>query len=274
VTAAPSLRRLQEWMAFVVAHRSTADHAIDERSARARFAPAAVRAGKVVEPNDRMTPTERLQVYNGAYLARLVEVLAQDFGGVRDLVGEEPFHGLIADYVDRHPSRHQNLNRLGRHLPAFLRTRRDVPHRAFAVELADLELALCAAFDAPEFTPVAIEALQAVPPDRWDSVRLEVNPSLLLRRYAHAVPQWYQAWKVGGKRPSFAPQRSRVAVFRRDDRVFRSQLPEPAFAVLRALADGAPLAAALGRARGDERVGAWFREWAGDGLFTAVRTAD
>jgi hypothetical protein len=49
------------------------------------------------------------------------------------------------------------------------------------------------------------------------------------------------------------------------------KLTEGMSAVLSALRDGVPLGRAVTRAGKGEDVMAWFRSWAGDGLFTGVK---
>jgi hypothetical protein len=268
---APRLAVLQEWLAFVVRHPATADVAVRARAARAMFAAAAVRAGAVVKLDDRMPVTDRLQVYNGGYLARLVEVMAADYGGVQQLVGADRFQELVAGYVTAHPSRHPNLNQLGRRFPAFVRRQRSLPHRAFAAELAELELAMALAFDAEPCVPIDLGALQALSPARQGRVRFAFNPSVRLLACRYPTNGWFQAWKDEESPPPPALARTWVCVYRKDWRVFRLGLQARPFAVLRALATGQPLAAALGRAGGDPAVGTWFQTWAAEGLFAAVR---
>lgn len=267
----PGLRRLQRWLCHVIRHPATADVAVRSKAARALFPLATVSAGRVVRPNDRMSATDRLQVYNGGYLARLLEVLAGDYPGLQQLLGAERFHALCAAYVDRHPSRHPNLNQLGRNLPAFVARQRSLPHRAFAAELARLELGITKAFDAPEFEPMPAERLGAIATDLWPRARLVCNPSLQLFSFAYPVDAWFSAFRSGATPRPPRRRASHLAVFRLDDGVQRLQLAPAAHAVLAALAAGRPLAVALVRAQGGAAVAGWFRTWSAAGLFTAAR---
>jgi hypothetical protein len=271
MTTAPDLGRLQQWMALVMRHPATADVAVRARPARALFPLREVEAGRVVVANERMSVTDRLQVYNGGYLARLRDVLVSDYPALQHLLGEDRFHRLCAAYVDAHPSRHPNLNQLGKQLPAFVRRQRDLPRRAFAAELAQLELGISLAFDAPEFTAVAPARLQQVPPGDWPRARLTCNPSLQLYAFRHPVNAWFIAFKADRAPRPPRPRASHVAVFRKDWRVWRLDLEPAAFAVLASIRRGAPLGRALATARGEAAVGGWFRTWAADGLFTDVR---
>lgn len=267
----PRLRQVQEWMAHVMRHPATADVAVRSRAARAYFPLPTVLAGAIVKPSDRMSVTDRLQVYNGGYLARLQEVLRSDYGALEYLLGAQRFNRLCAAFVERYPSAHPNLNQLGRRLPGFVARQRDLPHPGFATELATLERLLSDAFDAPAFTPLATERLQAIAPKDWERARLVCNPSLRLAAFRYPVNAYYIAFREEKAPRVPRRQRTHVAVFRRDYRVFRSSLEPRAHAVLAALQQGVTLGRALARARGDEGIGLWFQTWASDGLFTDVK---
>lgn len=266
------LRRLQQWVAAVVEHPSTADVAIRSKAATALIARDDVDG--VLVPNARLDAAGMLQVYNGGYLARLLEVLEGDYGAVRDAIGTAEFRAIGARYLQRHPSRHPNLNRLGRGFPAFVQRQRRLPNRRFVTELATLELTCSLAFDAPEFEPVALEQFRDVEPSRWDVARLQANPSLAVLAFDHPVDEFYQAWKADAPQPVPAPDPSWVAVFRKNDRVWRQRLTEPMFAVLTALVAGEPLGQALARAEADSPVAEWFQNFAAHGLFVGVDFGD
>lgn len=267
----PRLRALQEWLSQVVQHPRAADAAIRAAAPRSIFPAAAVRAGQVVRPNDRMSPTDRLQVYSGAYLARLVEVMATDYPAVQHLVGERTFGELVAGYVQRHPSRHPNLNRFGREFPAFLRRRRRLRRAAFTAELARLELAVSRSFDAPEFTPLDPHAHAAVPESRWAGARLSLNPSVHLLALRWPTNDYYQAFRDERSPRPPRPGARWLVVYRKADRVWRMNLTRPMHAVLGALGEGAPLGAAVRRVGAEDEVMGWFGSWARDGLFADVR---
>ena len=264
-----SLRALQRWFAAVVVHPGTVEEAFADRAVQ-RLARRRAPTALLVPPANGDLAT-RCGVYNGGYLERLVEVMQGDFGGVQQALGEAAFRALVARYLQRHPSRHPNLNRLGRAFPAFVSAQRSLQKRAFVAELAQLELALTIAFDAPEFTPLAGAAIAAVPAERLGGIRLRANPSLQLLALRHPVDVWYQAWKDGKPAAVPRPQRSWLAVYRRDDRVWRQRLTQAEFTVLSALVAGRPLAEALAKAPATARVREWFAEWAQNGFCTALR---
>ncbi len=268
---APRLRALQEWMSVVVQHPRTADVAIRSAAAAAHFPPTAVEHGRIVKPNDRMTATDRLQVYNGGYLSRLQEVLETDYPALRHLLGDPAFRALVAAFVVGHPSRHPNLNRFGLPLPAFVARRRKLPHRAFAAEVATLERAVSTAFDAPEFRPLDLQELAAVPPSRWATARFTANPSVQVLTFRFPTNGWYQAFLDEQAPSPPAPAATALCVYRKDQKVWRMKLSPGMHSVLAALLAGRPLGEALGTADGEADVMATFQSWAHDGLFAAVR---
>lgn len=265
------LRTLQRWLAGIVEHPATADVALRSRPVDRLVPRRSVEAGAVLRGNPRMSAADMLQIYNGGYLARLVEVLQGDYGAMQHALGEAAFRDLVARYLQVFPSRHPNLNQLGRALPKFVARQRRLPHRAFLAELAELELAVSTAFDAPGSLPLDPSELAAISPERWDHARFTASPSVQLLVSRFPTDVYYQSWKEGAA-PANPPRPSRswLVVFRRDDRVWRQRLTQASFAVLSALVAGAPLARALRAARPGEPVGEWFAGFARDGLFTAV----
>jgi hypothetical protein len=253
----PPLRALQQWFAGRLRGGTDRRRAVVNVTAIAP-GPAASDFG----------PRTRLRVYEDAYVARLVEVLAGDYGATRARVGERAFARLARAYVATHPSRHPNLNRLGARFPAFLMRRAEVAPPVVA--LARLELALTRAFDAVEFVPLPAEALAALSPRRWHRAGLVVNPSVQIVRVPAAVADWFTAWRSG--RPLAAPRRGLVemCVTRIDDQVVRRELPRAAARALAGLKAGKSLAAALRGLPASAPVSAWFAQWRADGLFTAV----
>ena len=265
------LRRLQRWFAWCVEHPATADVAIASREGEALVRATAVAAGSVIAPNPHRSAAEMLQVYNGGYLERLTEVMQSDFGCVQHVIGETAFRALVARYVHAHPSRHPNLNQLGRHFPAFVRTAPGLRHRAFLAELATLERAVCTSFDAPEFAPLPLDAFAQIPAERHARARFTVNPSLQLLTFRYPVDEFLQAWKDDAPLPVPRARASWLAVFRRDGSVWRQRLSSSQHRVLAALVARKPLAAALAHAKKAEPVAQWFGGFQRDGLFTHVR---
>lgn len=265
------LKKLQEWMSILVEHPRSARAGAHAKAARAIVPLGRVRRGEVVVPNDRMDPFERVQVYNGGYFARLQEVLASDHPGLVHALGEDAWCEVVLGYLQRHPSRHPNLNQLNKKLPDYLGTRKGLRHRAFLRDLARLEVAMTDAFDAPEFEPLDVTTLQDLTPEQWAAVVFEPNPSLQVRSFGYPVNAYLQAVLDGNDPAVPGRRKTRVAVYRHAYRVYRLTLSPPMFTVLTALCTGRAFGEALMTvAVAPEHVTRWFQTWSADGLFVAA----
>lgn len=272
---ASELETLQRWMTTVITHADDAAAAVRSRPARSAFPVSTVNAGEVVLPNDRMDVYSRLDVYNGGYFTRLKEVLESDFRALKHALGEEAWRDLALSYVTRHPSQHPNLNVFHRLLPGFI-ANRNIEHRAFLRDLAQLEAHMAHAFDAPACTPADPQKLASIPPDQVEQATFVSNPSLRLLTSIYPVNQFLQQVYDGQSPPPLAeapPARAQtnLAIYRRDERVWRLNMPRPMFLVLSALVEGQPLGVAI-EAGGEheESFQHWFQEWSADGLFADI----
>ena len=135
-----ALDRVQRWLQAVIVHPGDVEEAIACEDASRELAPEALTS--LVRPSHSLTAAERVDIYHGMYLLRMVEALEADYPALRHLLGEEPFAELVEDYVQAYPSRSYTLNRLGDHLPQFLLDRQTHPHAGLLHELARLELAI------------------------------------------------------------------------------------------------------------------------------------
>lgn len=275
--AEPRLDALQAWFLELVTHPEGV-----AAGARAGQRLLAREVEELCLPSERLAASERVGIYADMYFLRLLEVLGEDFPALSAFLGPAASERLLRAYLVRHPSRHPNLNQLGRELPGFLEHEaRDVVQRAFASELARLERALQEVFDAPRAQAIATDELLAVAPDAWGALRLELAPALQLLALEHPTNAWYQAWRdtgVAGSAP--APARSWLVLYRHDWRVWRQPLCAQQHALLAALQRGATLDLALAELALQpgvelETVGRslseWFRAWSGLGFFVGLR---
>ncbi len=280
---APRLDQLERWMLEVVSHPAGVSGALEAESARRQMPAGAQRLEDVVEPSKSLSAAERLEIYAGMYYCRLVDVLVEDYKTVRHVLGPDRFAEIATAYVDAHPSTHYSLSMLGRAYPEYLRDEApDVPDRQFVFEVARLERSVEEVFDAPRAPALEVDALLAVPQDRWAELRFRMAPALRLHAFLYPVDDFYQA--VRDETPMTVPARARswLAVFRRHFKVWRMPLTEPQHTLLDALIRGLPLGAALEAVAElpgvdpEALLGSlreWFANWAGEGLFAEVEFA-
>lgn len=143
-------------------------------------------AEKIIKPNDRLTSFERLEIYSQQYWWRLTSALAEDFRGVRAVIGERAFERLTVAYLEACPSHSWTLRNLGARLAEFLTAhpQQAAPHAALACDVARVEWAVIAAFDDPE--KKAIDPQQLAPANPA-TLRLGVQPYVQLLELHHPV---------------------------------------------------------------------------------------
>jgi hypothetical protein len=250
-------------------------------------------AEKFIKPNDRLTSFERLQIYNQQYWWRLLGALAEDFGGLRAVIGEKKFEKLATAYLEQCGSTSWTLRNLGSKLVVFLAANPKLTHprTALALDVARVEWARVLAFDEPARKPVAPEKMARTAPDR---LRLALQPYIVLLELSHPVDDFMSKLKraefsaVSNAVSSSEKKRARtftvcrsrkpvfLAVHRLNDSVYFKRHDPEAHALLIALRGGATLGAACetafaGSKASPEKCAAkireWFSRWAEFGWF-------
>ena len=112
-------------------------------------------------------------VYRNAYVARLAEILADDYAQLHAYLGDQAFAKLVKAYIDANPSDQRSARWFGRHLPDFVRESGNYAKHPEVAEIADLEKALADAFDGPDAAPLTIDALAPLAPEAWPQLTLQ-----------------------------------------------------------------------------------------------------
>ena len=246
-------------------------------------------AEAVVKPNDRLTSFERLEIYNRLYWFRILWALAEDFPGLRAIVGERQFERLAVAYLAECPSESFTLRDLGARLPAWLAEHPEYAEKvqSIAMDMARLEWAEVEAFDGAEFRALGEADLRGLGEDPI----LHFQPHMQLLDLAYPVDDLLLNIRHDDGESEFAsnavterrrrtklrhsslpkPEELYVAVYRLDNSVYFKRLEAEAFVLLRALLEGKPLSegieACVGRANGRiegiaEQLHGWFANWA------------
>src|SRR5947209_1982982 len=114
-----NLEQFQRAVFDVIRQPLTEDERMRERTLDGRSTKEI--AEEIVKPNDRLTSVERLEIYNRVYWFRLLSSLADDFPGLRAVVGQEKFDKILLAYLTELPSESFTLRNLGSRLEAWLR---------------------------------------------------------------------------------------------------------------------------------------------------------
>ncbi len=272
-----SLEKTQFWMQEVIMHPGTNEEAIASPKAQAIVSER--RFPRVVLPSKTLNSYLRIGIYRDMYLARLREALASDYPTLVHYLGDDAFTRLVSGYVQAYPSRSYTLNRLGDHLPEYIRSASGLARREFLYDLALLELAMSQVFDAEESAVLTPEAITAVPPDAWETVRLKPIRAFRLLSFRYPVNACVQSVKEGAALPKTRRKSNWVVVFRRNYSLWRLDLTRQAHDLLQSLVSGKPLGGALStslarnrRSVSEVQLFSWFREWVADGLFHAIES--
>ncbi|MES2598882.1 MAG: DNA-binding domain-containing protein [Verrucomicrobiota bacterium] len=245
-----------------------------------------VRAEEFITPNDRLSASQRLEIYARQYWFRLLDCLHDEYPALRAHLGQRRFHQTCRDYLAEHPSSSWTLSQLGSRLPEFLQD-------DAARDVARVEWAQSQAFEEAWKKPLLIDDLLGRDPA---SLRLGLQPCVMLLQLGHAVDQFITALKMGetelrggaSQAHSGASARGRVrrvprlkresvhiVIHRHDNRLYFKRLDREAHLLLSALRAGMTLAeaveAALADASPDKDWSAlirdWFCEWSALGWF-------
>jgi hypothetical protein len=255
-----------------------------------------VQVEQVITRSRALTALERLEIYNRAYFARLLECLREEYPVLVHALGEDTFDEFAVDYLQKHPSRSYTLNQLGAGFPAYLAQSRadevDLEGSAgggwadFFIDLAVLERTFAEVFDGPGVegqSPPKTEELCNIALERWSDVRVRPVCCLRLLRLRYPVHGYYTAVRKGRDPAVPRPRTTHLAVTRRNYVVRRYTLSRAQYALLEELVAGQPVGEAVKRAvqatrRGSKawaaRLWQWFRNWTAEGLFASVEPGD
>ncbi|HSD60308.1 MAG TPA: DNA-binding domain-containing protein [Burkholderiales bacterium] len=127
-----------------------------------------------------VAPGARLAVYRNNTLHNYHEALRAVYPVVERLVGEEFFGHAARRYAFAYPSRSGDIQNYGESFPEFLAALPGTAELPYLRDTARLEWLVHEAFHAAEHPPLNLEALAAVPAERYPDLRFAVHPSCRL----------------------------------------------------------------------------------------------
>ena len=289
-----NLEQLQRAVFDVVRQPLTEDERMREQTLDGRSTKAI--AEEIVKPNDRLTSVERLEIYNRVYWFRLLSSLADDFPGLREVIGQEAFDKVLLGYLTEMPSVSYTLRDLGSRLEAWLREHPELisSNERMALDMVRLEWADIEAFDAAEYPILSQAELAGLGEDPV----FHLQPYLQLLDLAYPVdqlllklreteePETDISSNVVMMNHSDSAPRKRLplpkikkvflAVHRQENIVYFKRLKPEGFALLRAIQQGQPLSQAIETSvnwsgkkleRVMEQLHDWFANWSQLGWF-------
>jgi hypothetical protein len=214
-------------------------------------------------------------VYRNAYVARLAEIVGEDYERLHAYLGDRAFAELVKAYIAAHPSDRRNARWFGRHLPAFVQTAEPYAAHREIFEIATLEKALGDAFDGQDAEPLRIEALAPLPPEVWPKLVFVPHPTAIRLTFSTNAADIWSALKdeTAPPKPERLAEPQAILVWRQD---FTSHFrPLPAEEAMmwdeaaKAVSFGAlcEMMAAFGGEDGAElRAASYLKGWADTGM--------
>jgi len=160
-------------------------------------------AARYIKPNDRLTSFERLEIYNRQYWFRVLSGLAEDFPGLRAVLGSQRFEAMSKAYLTDRPSRSFTLRNLGARLETWLRQnpRWIGDRRLLALDMVRLEWADIEAFDGQAKPALRSEDLSEID---VPSLHLSLQPYVRLLELHYPVDDLLLEVKHGEDNADFA----------------------------------------------------------------------
>lgn len=235
----------------------------------------------IIALSDRMTPSERLDIYANMYFYRLHDCLSEDYPKTFTRVGAAHFNNLVTDYLLAHPPSHYSLREVGREFPGFI-SEQGLARRFPALgDLAQLEWARFDVFDEADAPVLDREGLMLGSGDNPEAFFIRAIPAA---RVLQLDPRALDAWDApddeatrASTRSGVTPEIRSIVVWRSGFRVqHRPSLPDEAHC-LEAMMSGALSLAELGeRLLGHDRsadesaelFASLLEQWLSNGLLT------
>ncbi len=252
-------------------------------------------ASEIIKPNDRLTSFERLEIYNRQYWFRLLSGLAEDFPGLRAVLGGSRFDRMAKAYLSDCPSQSFTLRNLGSRLHGWLQKHPEWAgtKQPLALDMVRLEWADIEAFDGAAEPSLKPEDLAGADPAKLrlrlqpyvqlvdlrypvDDLLLEVRKDELDTDYAsNAFSERHHRKRVSAV-ARLKPEAIFLVVHRMDDSVYFRRLEREEFAILSGLRAGKTLGSAVESALKKSAIAAeerpahvqfWFQTWSALGWF-------
>jgi hypothetical protein len=290
-----NLDQIQRGVFDAVRQPLTADENMRQRTRDGRSTREIAEA--IIKPNDRLTSFERLEIYNRQYWLRILSALAEDFEGLRLIIGDKAFEKLSVAYLVDCPSQSFALRNIGSRLEQWLRAHPEYTPGTedIALDMVRLEWAEIEAFDEAQKPRLSESDLATLDPDPQFELQpyvrlLEVNypvDELLLsiRRkqrefgmVSNAVEERPERRRPR-KRALPKPQKVYLVAHRADNSVYLKRVEADAFGILCALRDGKRLSEAVDCVdwsggtgeQSAQNLQAWFALWSSLGWFCKSR---
>ncbi len=287
------LNVVQRWMQAVITNPEGIVDGVASEAAQQEIALDPATIESFILPSKRCSSIERLSVYGNAYFARLIECLAGEFPTLEYALGEELFGDFALTYLQDYPSTSYTLGNLANHFVDFLVNSRPQQEEGeepqwpdFLIDLSRIESIYSVVFDGPGEEKVELISaadLQQIPAEKWGGIRFNFSDSFRLEVFDFPVHEYVTAVRKEESPEVPSPQKTWLAISRRDFIVRRQSLSQLQFNLLKALLEGATLSESIEQslneltheeAAGFDELAAnlqdWFANWTAAGWFRSL----
>ena len=214
-------------------------------------------------------PADQLGVYVNAYRYRLYDVVAEDYPALKYYMGDDAFEKLLDEFVNTVQSEHFNIGRYAARFPEFIK------EDAFAKELVQLENAISQLLDPAETVPLQPQHLEGLTEEALVEMVLQPRKALEMFAFEYPVNRYYREMKEDTSPAKPESQKTWVAVFRHEDSIWRMELAENEYHLLKKLFSGVPIGVALETLQAElglpedelaTNLSDWFSRWIRNGL--------
>jgi len=224
-------------------------------------------------------PTYRLSIHQRHYEASLLRVLRGRFPAVEWLVGGPFMIAATTEFVRRHPPLKPCLAEYGADFPRFLAERQGAEAMPWLGAVGEVEWQVGAVSVAVDEPTIGLDHFAAVGDTPLEALKLRLQPGLACVHAAWPVDELVRLY-VSGQAPeqlAFDPAEVWLEVRGARGDFTINRLDKPTFAFRAAVAEGRPLATAIGAASAVEPTfdpGAALAGLFTDKLVTAITTLD
>ena len=219
------LNSIQNWMQDVLIH---SDNKYIQRDVEHHIAPSA-----------QIGPRESLAIYQRSYYARLLECMRQQYKALCHALGNDLFNEFAHQYLKSTPSRSATLSELGADFSEYLESSRpdkDAKQKEvwinFMVDLARYEWDLYSMFDAKGWEGNPYANIDT------DDQSLVLQPCFKVKEYEFPVNLYYKAIAEQEEVDIPLPQKTYVAICRKDYLIGITPLLEPQHYFLSKMQEG------------------------------------
>lgn len=256
-----SLLETQKWLGDIIIHPLQKDNKLAKHLANDAYC--------YVSPSLTLTPRERVEIYHQQYWWRLLEIMQENYPSVLRLFGYSDFNDKIAiPFLQRYPSCHFSLSRLGDFLPKFIEEYYQENDQKLVLEMAKIDQMVNFSFACGHYPLSNITSEQLL------NVSLTLQPHVHLysaeadflffrEQFLKNSPEYYSTQPF----PELICERKHAIIFRTLNNIVSwKYLSEPAYKILSMIHNGHSIADSCAIMEEEQwpvedDISLWFYEW-------------